>query len=68
MAIDSVLETLHLISVFDESGHLLFSRPRGNGPNDGLIGYTATTVSVRSGFVVVTYDGAGRQLTRRTSP
>jgi len=32
---------------------------RGNGPNDGLLGFTGSTVTVRFGSVIYTYDQRG---------
>jgi hypothetical protein len=45
--------------VFDEHGRTLFSKARGNGPNDGLIGFTGSTVTARYGSVIYTYDENG---------
>lgn len=35
--------------------------PAGNGPEDGLKGYTGATVGVLRGAFVYTYDERGRQ-------
>ena len=34
----------------------------GNGPDDGLHGFTASSVSVRRGKTVYVYDAQGRQI------
>ena len=34
----------------------------GTGPNDGLKGYTSSTVSVRRGSQIYVYDNKGRQI------
>lgn len=34
----------------------------GNGPEDGLKGYTSSTVSVRRGSQIYVYDAQGRQV------
>ena len=34
----------------------------GNGPDDGLKGYTSSTVSVRRGNNIYVYDAQGRQV------
>ena len=34
----------------------------GNGPDDGLKGYTSSTVSVRRGSQIYVYDAQGRQI------
>jgi hypothetical protein len=59
MAIGSAIERESCIFVFDENGRTLFSKVRGNGPRDGLLGYTGSTVTVRFGSVIYTYDHRG---------
>lgn len=34
----------------------------GNGPDDGLKGYTSSTISVRRGSQIYVYDAQGRQV------
>jgi hypothetical protein len=48
MAIGSAIERGSLIQVFDERGRTLFSKARGSGPKDGLLGCQ----SVRSRYGV----------------
>jgi len=50
------------VYVYDEKGRQLFSIGAGSRPEDGLTGYTSTTVSVRRGGSIYTYDEKGRQL------
>jgi hypothetical protein len=50
------------IYVNDEKGYHLSTLFAGNGPDDGLKGYTSTTVNVRLGAVIYTYNAEGRQL------
>jgi hypothetical protein len=57
--IGSALERGSLIVVFDEHGRTLFSKARGNGPNDGLLGFTSSTVTARYGSIIYTYDERG---------
>ena len=59
MAIGSAIERGSLIQVFDERGRTLFSKARGAGPEDGLLGFTSSTVTVRFGSVIHTYDEKG---------
>jgi hypothetical protein len=59
MAIGSAIERGSLIQVFDEYGRTLFSKARGNGPHDGLLGFTSSTVTVRFGSVITTFDARG---------
>ena len=56
MAIGSALERGSLIQVFDEHGTTLFSKNKGNGPEDGLIGFSGSTVT----------DGTARSSTPTT--
>ncbi len=57
--IGSAIERGSLICVFDEKGMTLFQKARGNGPNDGLLGFTGSTVTARYGSVIYTYDEKG---------
>jgi hypothetical protein len=59
MAIGSAIERGSYISVYDEHGITLFSKAKGDGPNDGLLGFTGSTVTVRFGSVIKTYDEHG---------
>ena len=47
------------ICVYDEHGITLFSKCKGSGPKDGLLGFTGSTVTVRFGSVIHTYDERG---------
>jgi hypothetical protein len=62
MAIGSAIERGSLICVYDERGMTLFSKTRGSGPNDGLMGFTGSTVTARYGSIVYTYDERGMTL------
>ena len=57
--IGSALERGSLIVVYDDKGMSLFSKEKGSGPQDGLIGFTGSTVTVRHGSVVYTFDVKG---------
>jgi hypothetical protein len=50
------------VYVSDEKGRQMMTIPAGNKPEDGLTGYTPTTVSVGQRGFVYTYDGKGRQI------
>ena len=62
MPIGNVVEKHLSIVVYDEKGRTLFTKPIGSRPRDGLKGYTAATVSIRSGPSIHTYDDRGRTL------
>ena len=57
--IGSAIERGSIIYVYDEHGRTLFSKSRGNGPDDGLLGFTGSTVTMRYGSIVYTYDENG---------
>jgi hypothetical protein len=56
--IGSALERGSLI--FDEHGRTLFAKAKGSGPEDGLLGFTGSTVTVRFGSIIYTYDEDGQ--------
>lgn len=58
--IGSALERGSLIVVYDEKGMSLFSKSKGSGPHDGLLGFTGSTVTVRFGSVIYTYGERGQ--------
>jgi hypothetical protein len=62
MPIGSAIERGSLICVYDEHGTTLFQKAIGNGANDGLIGFTGSTVTVRLGSIIATYDEKGMTL------
>ena len=59
MAIGSAIERGSFICVYDEHGITLFSKAKGSGPKDGLLGFTGSTVTARYGSVIHTYDERG---------
>ena len=48
--------------MYNEQGQMLYSKSKGLGPNDGLLGFSGSTVTVRSGSVVFTYGQHGEIL------
>ena len=59
MAIGSAIERGSLICVYDERRTTLFSKARGSGAKDGLLGFTGSTVTARYGSIIYTYDERG---------
>jgi hypothetical protein len=59
VAIGSAIERGSLICVYDEHGHTLFSKAKGSGAKDGLLGFTGSTVTARYGSTIFTYDEKG---------
>jgi hypothetical protein len=62
MAIGNAVERDQFVYVYDEKGYQPSTLFAGNGLEDGLKGYTSTTVNVRLGAVIYTYNAEGRQL------
>jgi hypothetical protein len=60
--IGSAIERASLICAFDEHGMTLFSKAKGSRPHDGLLGLSGSTVTVRFGSVIYTYDEKGMRL------
>jgi len=58
--IGSAAERGSQIVAFDQRGQTLFSKTRGSGANDGLLGFTGSSVTARLGSVIYTYDENGQ--------
>lgn len=65
--IGSAIERGWLIVVFDQHGQTLFSKVKGEGVKDGLIGFTGSTVTARFGSSIFTYDEHGHTLYAKTA-
>lgn len=61
MAIGSAVQRGPCVYIYDEKGRQLATLSAGPGPNNGLTGYTNSTVSIRRGPCIYTYDERGRQ-------
>ena len=61
MAIGSAVERGAQIFVYDENGLMLFAKPKGSGPQDGLLGFTGSTVIARYGAIIY-YDERGQPM------
>jgi len=62
MSIGNAVQRGHLVYVYDEKNHQLFCTAAGNGPDDGLKGYTSSRVNVRRGSIIYSYDEKGGQV------
>jgi hypothetical protein len=62
MAIATAVKRGASVYVYDEKNRQLLVLGVGSKPEDGLTGYTSTTVSVRRGGSIYTYDEKGRQI------
>jgi hypothetical protein len=54
--IGSAIEHGSLICAFDEHGTTLFSKAKGSGSNDGLLGFSGSIFTVRFGSIIYPYD------------
>ena len=54
MAIGNAVQRGRVVYVYDEKGHDLFAQSAGDGPQDGLKGYTTGTVNIRRGNFIYT--------------
>ena len=61
MAIGTAVQRGAHVDVYDQEGRLLVMLPSGTGLNDGLQGYTSSSVSIRLGAWIYVYDEQGRQ-------
>lgn len=62
MSIQTAAPNGSVVNVYNERGEMIFMVPLGAGAEDGLVGYTASGVSVRRGNVVNTYDERGQMV------
>lgn len=62
MAIATAVQRGGFVYVYDEKGRQLATIAAGAGPEDGLKGYTGSTVSIRRGGFIHVFDERGRQL------
>lgn len=66
MAIGNVIQRGHAAHVYDERGrHIGTIGISGHQPDDGLKGYTSSTVNIRNGNIIYTYDERGLKLAAR---
>ena len=65
LATDTGHERGSVIVVYDELGQMLFSKATGSGPHDGLLGFTNSTVTVRTGLSITTYGEYGQTMYTR---
>jgi hypothetical protein len=61
MAIGNAVQRGTSVYVYDEKNRQIASLPSGSGPNDGLKGYTGSSVNIQRGAFIYTYNANGRQ-------
>lgn len=62
MAIGNAVKRGNMVHIYDEKGRLTVSLAAGSGPNDGLKGYTSSTVNIQRGNQIFSYDEQGRMI------
>lgn len=62
MAIATAVKRGAFVYVYDEKNRQVLTLSAGNKPEDGLTGYTSSTVSVRRGGFIYTYNEKGGQI------
>lgn len=62
MPIASAVQRGGVVYVYDAKGLTLFTKPCGRQPGDGLRGFTSSTVSIKTGSAIYTFDERGLQI------
>lgn len=62
MAIGNAVQRGSTVYIYDEKGRQIATVSAGTGREDGLKGYTSSTVNVRRGSTIYSYDEKGRQI------
>lgn len=62
MPIANAVQRGSLVYVYDEKNKQIFTKPAGSGPNDGLKGYTGSSVNIRRGNLIYSYNEKGSQI------
>ena len=62
MAIGNAVQKGSYVYIYDEKGRQTTSLSAGSGKDDGLKGYTSSTVNIRKGSYIYSFDARGRQL------
>lgn len=66
MPIANVIQKGSSINVYDEKNRYLWSRNLGGGANDGVVGYTASQINIRTGNTISSYDANNRYISSRS--
>ena len=61
MAIGNAVQRGNLVYVYNEKSLQIACLSAGNGPNDGLKGYTGSSVNIQRGGFIYTYNEKGSQ-------
>lgn len=61
MSIANAVQRGSWVHVYDNQNRELFVKAAGNGPSDGLKGYTSHSVNIQRGGWIYTYNEKGAQ-------
>lgn len=61
MAIGNAVQRGGFVYVYNEKGSQIACLPAGSGPNEGLKGYTGSTVNIQRGAFIYIYNEKGSQ-------
>ena len=62
MAIGNAVQRGSFVYIYDDKGRQTGSAPAGSGKNDGLKGYTSSSVNIQRGPFIYMHDEKGRQI------
>ena len=62
MPIANAIQRGSVVYVYNEKNHQIFVKGVGQGPKDGLKGYTSQSVNIQQGSVIYTYNEKGSQI------
>jgi len=62
MAIGNAVQRGGMVYVYNEKNSQIACLPAGSGPNDGLKGYTGSSVNIQRGRIIYTYNEKGSQI------
>ncbi len=61
MAIANAVQRGSTVYVYNEKNQQIFTQSAGSGKDDGLKGYTGSSVNIRRGSTIYTYNEKGQQ-------
>lgn len=67
MAIQMAVQRGIFVYIYNESNSMCGTVHAGTGPNDGLQGYTSSTVNVRRGSFIYCYNEKGHMISTRSA-
>lgn len=61
MAIANAVQRGSFVHIYNEKNQQIFTQSAGSGTNDGLKGYTSSSVNIQRGGFIYTYNEKGQQ-------